>query len=98
MRDALLATTVSVAGVTEIPGEMSLALLGFETSDAVMVCVPTVFNVTGNVTVPETSDVLAGNNAMPSLDDKPTSSVPVFTKFQKASTAFTVTLKVVPET
>ncbi len=64
-------------------------------SVAVNVFEPAVFGVTENVLVPATSAALAGSVALASLEVMPTVSVEV-TGFQLASTALTVTLKLLP--
>ena len=63
---------------------------------AVTVALPAVLKVTLNVPVPEASAALAGKVALASLAMMPTVSVILFTRFQFASTALTVTLKAVP--
>ncbi len=64
-------------------------------SVAVKVALPAVFAVTANVLVPATRAALPGSVAFPSEDVIPTVSV-ALTGFQLASTALTVTLKLVP--
>ena len=64
-------------------------------SVAVKVFEPAVFGVTEKVFVPATSAALAGSVALASLEVMPTVSVEV-TGFQLASTALTVTLKLLP--
>src|SRR5712691_6027368 len=61
----------------------------------VTVAVPAVFAVTEKVLVPATSAALAGRVALASVEAMPTVSVEL-TRFQLASTAFTVTLKEEP--
>src|SRR5439155_14215583 len=63
-----------------------------ETSLAVTVAVPMVFNVTLNDFVPATNAALPGSVALLSEDVMPTVSVAVLTRFQFASTALTVAL------
>src|ERR1051325_1456186 len=63
---------------------------------AVKVCAPLVPKVTLKVFVPDTNAAFGGNVAAPSLDMMPTVSVTVFTTFQLASTALTVTVKARP--
>src|SRR5262249_41739483 len=58
--------------------------------------VPLVLSVAERVLVPATRAVLAGSTALLSDEVKPTVLVTVFTRFQFASTALTVTLKAVP--
>ena len=65
------------------------------TSEAVTVAVPAVFRVTLRVLVPATSAALAGSAALASLEVMATVSF-VLTRFQLASTEFTVTLNAVP--
>src|ERR1044071_61832 len=89
--------TTSFAGI----GAMTLiaelvlgALLPSVRSVAVTVCEPVVPNVTLKLFfVPPTRVALAGKAAPVSLEVIPTLSVIVFTRFQLASTALTVTLK-----
>jgi hypothetical protein len=64
-------------------------------SVAVTVREPAVLSVTLNVFVPATSAAFAGSDAFASEDVIPTVSVEE-TRFQFASTAFTVTLNDVP--
>ena len=64
-------------------------------SVAVKVFEPAVFGVTERVLVPATSAVLAGRVALASVEVMPTVSVEE-TTFQLASTALTVTLKLLP--
>src|SRR5438093_133531 len=63
---------------------------------AVMVAVPTVFNVTPKTFVPDTSTALAGAAALVSLNVTPTRSAILLTTFQFPSTALTVMLKAAP--
>ena len=65
-------------------------------SVAVKVALPAVFAVTAKVFVPATSAAFAGRDAFASELVIPAVSVTVLTRFQFASTAFTVTLKLVP--
>src|SRR5262245_26380110 len=66
-------------------------------SVAVTVCEPRVLSVTLNERVPAANAPLLGNVAFVSLEVMPTVCVMVFTKFQFASTALTVTLNAVPD-
>ena len=65
-------------------------------SVAVRVAAPAVFNVTLKACVPALKAAVAGKVALASLDVMPTVSVTVLTRFQLASTALTVTVKLVP--
>ena len=65
------------------------------TSAAVTVALPAVLSVRLKFLVPLTSAVLAGNTALASVEESATVSL-VFTTFQFASTALTMTLKAVP--
>ena len=65
-------------------------------SVAVTVAEAAVLNVTLKVCVPDASAVFDGKVALASLDVMPTVSLTLFTRFQFASTAFTVTLNAVP--
>ncbi len=62
----------------------------------VNVAVPAVLAVIEKVLVPATSAALPGRPALASLEVIPAVSVTVLTTFQLASTALTVTLKLVP--
>ena len=64
-------------------------------SDAVTVELPAVLRVTLKTLLPLTKDALAGSAALASLELNETVSL-VFTTFQFASTALTVTLKTAP--
>jgi len=66
-------------------------------SVAVTLALPPVFSVTANVFVPAARAPFPGRTAFASLEVIPTVCVRVFTRFQLLSTAFTVTLKAVPE-
>src|SRR6266567_2836168 len=63
------------------------------TSVAVMVKLPLVLKKNRDACVPAASAALAGKVAVESVEVIPTVSVTVFTRFQFASTALTVTLK-----
>ena len=65
-------------------------------SVAVKVALPAVLAVTAKVLVPATRAALAGRVAFASELVMAAVSVTVLTRFQFASTAFTVTLKLVP--
>ena len=67
-------------------------------SVAVIVDEPSVKSVTLKFFVPATKTVVDGNVALASVEVKLTLSVTVFTKFQFASTAFTVIVNAVPAT
>src|ERR1041385_6191829 len=68
---------------------------GWEMSEADTVALPDVFRVTLKLLLPLTSAALAGNAALRSLEVIEIVSL-VFTTFQFASTALTVTLKAAP--
>src|SRR5437667_390496 len=65
-------------------------------SEAVTVALPAVLSATLKVWVPAASAALAGALALASLSPMLTVSLTLFTRFQFASTALTVTLKAVP--
>src|SRR3989442_87148 len=65
-------------------------------SDAVTVALPAVLSVTERVCVLATSAELEGRLALLSEELRPTTSVMLVTRFQKASTALTVALKAAP--
>src|ERR1041384_1229146 len=77
-------------------GEVDGEIEGLVMSLAVTVALPKVLRVTLKLFVPATSAALAGKLALASEELIPAESVAVFTRFQFASTAFTVTLKAVP--
>src|SRR5262245_13838105 len=77
-------------------GLVLLVLLPSVTSDAVIVWLPAVLNVTLNDCVPVASAALAGAVALASLNEMPTVSFTLLTRFQFASTALTVTLNAPP--
>ena len=79
-----------------VAGLVFAVLLPSLMSVAVKVALPAVLAVTAKVLVPATRAALAGREALASLDVIPMVSVTVLTRFQFASTAFTVTLKLVP--
>ena len=66
------------------------------TSEAVTVALPAVLSVTAKLLLPLERAAFAGKTAFASLELIATVSL-VFTRFQLASTALTVTLKLVPE-
>src|SRR5207249_3868671 len=80
-----------------IAGLVLAVLVGSDESDAVRVALPAVMRVTLNVCVPPLKPAPVGGMALVSLKLIPTVSLTVFTRFQLASTAFTVTLNAVPE-
>ena len=89
----------SFVNAPELTGmaELVLAvLLPSVTSVAVTVWLPPVMRVTLEVCVPLANAPLGGPAMAGSLEVKLTVSVTVLTKFQKASTALTVTLKAIP--
>src|SRR6266581_3060947 len=63
---------------------------------AVRLKLPLVLKETVRLVVPETSAVFGGSAAVASLELSPTMSVTVLTRFQKPSTALTVTPKPMP--
>ena len=79
-----------------IDGLVLAVLLPSSRSVAVIVALPAVFKVTLKVCVPALKAALAGNVALASLAVMPTVSVTVLTRFQLASTALTVTVKLAP--
>src|SRR5262245_13685022 len=89
---------VNCAAPTVIAGLVLAVLLPSEASLAVTVALPGVFRPTANDRVPEINAALEGKVAPLSLDVMLTVSAIVLTRFQFASTAFTVTLNGVPTT
>jgi hypothetical protein len=87
---------LTVTPVTLIEGLVLGPLVPSETSLAVSVAVPAVFNVTLRFLLPLTNPVSVGMLANESLDLRSTVSPTLLTTFQLASTAFTVTAKAVP--
>ena len=87
---------MNAPAVTVIDGLVSGVIVGVVESDAVTVELPIVFNVTLNDLVPPASGAEAGNVAPASVDVSCTTSVEL-TRFQVASTAFTVTVKGLPD-
>ena len=79
-----------------IEGLVLFVLVGSVTSDAVSVWLPAVLKVTLRACVPETRAVLAGRVALVSVQAIAITSVTLVIRFQKASTALTVTLRAVP--
>src|SRR6266567_5026777 len=71
-------------------------LEGWLTSEAVTEALPAVFRLTLRISVPLSSGPLAGKLALLSDEVRPTVSVALVTRFQLASTPFTVTLKALP--
>src|SRR5262249_13843269 len=65
-------------------------------SVAVRVKLPVVLNVTVRFVVPASRSATGGRVAVTSLELRPTVSLSVLTRFQKASTALTVTSKPLP--
>jgi len=86
---------VNWAVPTVIDGLVFAGLVLSVRSEAVTVKLPFVLNPTLKFCVPPTSAELGGSVAVASLAVIPTVSVAVLTRFQVASTAFTVTLKLV---
>src|SRR5438445_13179926 len=77
-------------------GLVLFVLVGSITSEAVRVWLPPVLKVTLRFWVPATSAVLAGRVALVSLQVIAITSVTLVMRFQKASTALTVTLRAAP--
>src|SRR5262245_21009179 len=77
-------------------GLVLLVLLPSVASDAVSVWLPAVLNVTLNDCVPQVSAALAGAVALASLNETPTVSLTLLTRFQFASTALTVAANAAP--
>src|SRR5262249_45380997 len=86
---------VNCAALTVIAGLVFAVFELSERSLAVMVNVPLVLNAKLKLCVPETSAALDGSVAVASVAVMPTLSAMLLTKFQFASTALTVTLKLV---
>ena len=86
----------NVPELTVIDGLVLELLEPSVTSLAVTVALPAVMSVTLKDFVPAASAALAGRTAFTSDEVNPTVSVAVFTRFQLASTARTVTLNGVP--
>src|SRR6266699_3477973 len=84
------------AGLTVTDGLVLAILVPSVTSVAVTIQLPAVFRVRLRNPVPLSSGPLAGKLALLSDDVGPTVSVAFVTRFQLASTPFTVTLKAVP--
>ena len=82
------------AELTVIEALVLLVTLAWVVSEAVKVHVPAVLFVTLKFLAPLTRAALAGRPALASVEAMATRSF-VFTKFQKASTELTVTLKAV---
>ena len=86
----------NVPPLTWIDGLVDCGIDGLVMSEAVTVALPTVRSVMLKVRVPAENVALPGKVALLSEEVSPARSVTVLTTFQLASTAFTVTLKVVP--
>ena len=84
--------------LTEIEALVLAVLLPSLASVAVTVRLPAVLSVTLKVWVPEIKAAFAGSVALLSEELIPTVSAAFVTRFQLASTAFTVMLKAVPAT
>ena len=82
--------------LTVVAGLVLAVLLPSLMSVAVKVALPAVLAVTAKVLVPATRAALPGRDAFASELVIPAVSVTVLTRFQLASTALTVTLKLVP--
>src|SRR5438445_1459 len=83
---------VNCAVLTVMAGLVLAVLLPSVRSLAVRVKLPLVLKKTGKFCVPDANAALAGRVAVVSLAVIPTRSVTVFTRFQLASTALTVTV------
>src|SRR6266581_9087362 len=84
------------AGLTVTDGLVLAILVPSVTSVAVTVRLPAVFRLMLKIPVPLSSAPLAGKLALLSDEVRPTVSVALVTRFQLASTPFTVTLEAVP--
>src|SRR2546425_2596878 len=84
------------AGLTAMDGLMLAVLLPSVRSVAVRVKLPVALKVTVRLVVPDTNATAGGKVAVRSLELRPTVSLTVLTRFQKASTALTVTEKELP--
>src|SRR5262245_55212430 len=84
------------AGLTAIAGLVLDALLPSVRSLAVKVKLPVVLKATVRFVVPALMAVTGGSVALASLELRPTVSLTVLTRFQKESTALTVTSKLLP--
>src|SRR6185503_13071471 len=84
------------AGLTAMAGLMLAVLLPSVRSVAVRVKLPLALKVTIRLVVPETNAAAGGRVAVRSLELRPTVSLTVLTRFQKASTALTVGEKELP--
>src|SRR2546427_662259 len=82
--------------MTPIDGLVLAVIAGCVASDAVIVALPAVLSVTARIFVPKIKAALFGNIALLSEEVITAVSVTFVTKFQNASTAFTVTLKALP--
>ena len=87
---------VNAPAVTVVAGLVFAVFVPSVTSVAVTVRLPAVSSVTVKVCVPAASAAFAGNCAFASLDVMRTVSATELTRFQFASTAFTVTVNAVP--
>src|SRR6266581_480041 len=87
---------VKAPALTVTDGLVLAILVPSVTSVAVTIQLPAVFRVRLNNPVPLSSGPLAGKLALLSDEVRPTVSVALVTRFQLASTPFTVTLKAVP--
>ena len=87
---------MNAPAVTVVAGLVFAVFVPSVTSVAVTVRLPAVSSVTAKVCVPATSAAFAGSCAFASLDVMRTVSATELTRFQFASTAFTVTLNAVP--
>src|SRR6266571_4806787 len=84
------------AGLTVTDGLVLAILVPSVASVAVTIQLPAVFRVRLKIPVPLSSAPLAGKLALLSDEVRPTVSVALVTRFQLASTPFTVTLKALP--
>jgi hypothetical protein len=87
----VIASFVAAPGPTDTDDDVPAVNGAMSSSVAVTVHEPVVFNVTENVCVPPTRSASPGNDAFESLDVIDTVCVTDDTRFQFASTAFTVT-------
>src|SRR6266404_369178 len=84
------------AGATAMAGLVLEAFVPSSRSVAVRVKLPLALKATVRLVVPAASAVAAGRVALMSLELRPTVSLTLLTRFQKASTALTVTAKLLP--
>ena len=87
-----ICSLVTAPELTVIGGLVYAVLVASVTSMAVTVQLPAVLFVSAKDFVPETKAALTGNTSLASLELMLITSAALLTKFQYASTAFTVTL------